>query len=275
LLWLCVAASCLADNPLKIELVSEVTSIQPGEPFYVGLHLQHPAGYHTYWKFPGIVGVPTGAQWTLPKGFKAGPIEWPAPQQVNMFEIKAQGFHGEVILPVRITPPRDLAVGTKVTLKAKAVWMCCGRDCNPGVADLSLELPVKEAAPETDARWAALFQSARQSEPKPLIGWKVDAAREGDHVLLKLTAESAAAKEQCAKIQHAVFFTTDGYINPDKGQQFTKPQSGVLTFALSHSEYDEHPNAKQFGAVLTSPEGWQANGREPAVNITVPVHRQN
>src|SRR5262245_53837871 len=70
-----------ADNPLKIELVSEVTSIVPGKPFYVGLHLQHQPGDHTYWRFPGIVGVPTGIKWELPEGFKAGPIEWPEPQR--------------------------------------------------------------------------------------------------------------------------------------------------------------------------------------------------
>src|SRR6187551_155684 len=49
--------------PLSIELVSEVTSIQPGTPFYVGLHLKHQEHYHTYWKFPGIVGVPTDMAW--------------------------------------------------------------------------------------------------------------------------------------------------------------------------------------------------------------------
>src|SRR5688572_10915548 len=55
---LCTFSSLHAE-PLTIELVSEVASIQPGSPFYVGLHLKHKEHYHTYWKFPGIVGVPT------------------------------------------------------------------------------------------------------------------------------------------------------------------------------------------------------------------------
>jgi DsbC/DsbD-like thiol-disulfide interchange protein len=270
--WLVAASSCLGgDNPLKISLVSEVTSIQPGHPFYVGLHLQHPSGYHTYWQFPGIVGVPTGAQWTLPKGFTAGPIEWPAPQQVKMFEIKAQGFNGEEILPVLITPPQHLEAGAKVRLVAKATWMCCGRDCNPGVEDLSLELPVKESTAERDTQWEPLFEAARASVPVPLAGWQVEATMESEKVLLKLTAESNVAKALCAKIEKAAFFTTDGFINPDKGQQFAKPQTGVITFALTHSEYDEHPNAKQFGGVVT----WEIDGQTRAVRFTAPVHRQN
>ena len=158
---------------------------------------------------------------------------------------------------------------------AKATWMCCGRDCNPGVADLSIELPVKEAPPERDSRWEPLFQAAQDSEPVPLAGWRTEAAMEGEHVLLKLTAESDAAKAQCAKIQEAVFFTRDGFINPDKGQQFAKPAPNVITISMTHSEYDEHPDAKQFGAVLTCNEGWAGEGKARAVAVTVPVHRKN
>jgi len=269
--WIIAASSCLADNPLKISLVSEVTSIEPGHPFYVGLHLRHPQGYHTYWKFPGIVGVPTGAQWTLPEGFSAGAIEWPAPQAVKMFEIKAQGFEGEEILPVLITPPQHLEAGSKVKLKAKATWMCCGRDCNPGVEDLSLELLVKNAPPERDARWESMFKSARESAPFPATGWRAEATQDSGKVLLTLTPESDEAKAACAKITSAIFFTTDGFINPDKGQQFAKSKPGVITFALTHSEYDEHPDAKQFGGVMT----WETDGQTRAVSFTALLPRKN
>jgi DsbC/DsbD-like thiol-disulfide interchange protein len=149
-----------SDNPLQIELVSSVTSIQPGTPFRVGLHLQHPEGYHTYWKYPGIVGVPTNMAWQLPEGWKAEPIEWPAPERVFMFQIKAQGFHGDEVLPIRLTPPSNLKDGSKVTLKGKATWMCCGRDCNPGFRDMSLELPVSAEAPKADERWERAFDDA-------------------------------------------------------------------------------------------------------------------
>src|SRR5215218_2237101 len=103
-------------EPLSIELVSEVTSIQPGTPFYVGLHLKHQEHYHTYWKFPGIVGVPSHMAWNLPAGWKADAIEWPAPERVMMFQIKAQGFHDEVLLPMKLTPPKNLEPGTRVTV---------------------------------------------------------------------------------------------------------------------------------------------------------------
>ncbi len=108
-----------ASNPLAISLVSEVTAIEPGKPFYVGLLLKHRDGDHTYWKFPGIVGVPTNVEWNLPEGFKAGPIEWPEPQRVMMFQVKAQGYEGETLLPVRITPPESLQPGPPCGCKGK------------------------------------------------------------------------------------------------------------------------------------------------------------
>ena len=85
---LCLAAAgaswAQGENPLRIGLVSESTAVVPGRPFYLGLHLEHRSGDHTYWKCPGIVGVPTGIEWDLPAGFEAAPIEWPGPQRVFM-----------------------------------------------------------------------------------------------------------------------------------------------------------------------------------------------
>jgi len=277
-LFLACVAACLAaawpvraDNPLRIALVSEVTSIQPGQSFYVGLHLQHPQGYHTYWKFPGIVGVPTGAKWTLPEGFTAGPIEWPEPQRVFMYQIAAQGYHDEVMLPIRITPPKDLKPGTMVKLAAKASWMCCGQDCNPGFQDLTLELPVKEVVPAKDERWQKLFQIAHQTVPGKLEGWQVSAKREGDHVQLRLTAQTEAAQQQCARIKDATFFTEDGFINADKEQHFAKPKPGVITIALIVSEYATNPNAKQFAGVIRTPQGWAPDARSHSVSVVLPL----
>jgi DsbC/DsbD-like thiol-disulfide interchange protein len=212
---LCAFSSVHA-APLSIELVSEVTSIQPGTPFYVGLHLKHQEHYHTYWKFPGIVGVPTDMAWKLPAGWKAGPIEWPAPERVMMFQIKAQGYHGEVLLPMKITPPKELAVGGKVTLQGKATWMCCGLDCNPGFADLSISLPVETTPRPPDAQWEGLFTKARAGRPMPLKGFEATATRTGEQVTLRLTlaigADTAKYKAQITSLPAGMTLET---INED------------------------------------------------------------
>ena len=182
-----------------MELVSEVTSIQPGRPFYVGLHLEHPRGYHTYWKYTGIVGIPTAMEWKLPKGWKAEPIEWPEPERVFMFQIKAQGFHGEKLLPMRITPPKNLRAGQTVKLEGKSRWMCCGRDCNPGFKELSIELPVSDGEARRDERWVKMFEESRSSVAKTSRDWSATAARKDGEIVLRIRPVTAQAKAHFAE----------------------------------------------------------------------------
>lgn len=262
------------DSPLQIALVSEVKTVQPGKPFYAGLHLKHREGYHTYWKFPGIVGVPVSVDWSLPAGWKAGEIEWPEPEQVHMFQIRAQGYHGELVLPVRITPPSDLKAGTKVTLACKAAWMCCGRDCNPDFADLTLELPVGDTG-IVDAKWQPAFAKARAAAPQPLNAnaWSATATRSGkDRVILHLKAKDEAARQQLAAVKEVLFFTDDGYIHVDKDQVLRKQSDDTLTLELTVSEYyDCKKPPMQLLGLLQSPQGWGKGISSKTVIIKAPI----
>lgn len=247
-------------EPLKIELLSEVTSIQPGKSFHVGLHLQHKEGYHTYWKFPGVVGVPTNIAWDLPRGWKAGEIEWPEPERVFMFKIRAQGYHGEVILPVLITPPDDLLEGSTATLAGKASWMCCNRECNPGFKDLSLSLPVSNSEPVLNKTWTKLFTQARATMPPPISEWETSATLNNGKVTLRLTPKSEALKKHAAHMKDLFFFTEDGLINPDKEQVVKHEADGSLVLEMLVSEYAPKRLPKILSGVLQSHEGLTTNG---------------
>ena len=253
------AGAASAAGPLEVALVSEVTAIQPGKPFYAGLHLKHREGYHTYWKFPGIVGVPVSMKWKLPEGWTPGEIEWPEPEQVHMFKIRAQGYHGELVLPVKLTPPANLAPGTKVKLDGQAAWMCCGRDCNPDFADLTLELPVASSdAPVAMSALKEKFARAKAALPHPLpAGWVASATRKDGRVTLRLTPSTDSAKAVSANIKEVLFFTDDGYINADKDQVFRKEADGSLTLGLEVSQYyDGQGPPKALLGLLQTPGGW-------------------
>jgi len=264
----CAYSISAADNPLKINLVSEVTSIAPGKPFYVGLHLQHPRGYHTYWKFPGIVGVPTGLEWNLPAGWSAEKIEWPAPERVMMFQIKAQGFHGENLLPVKITPLKNLAAGTTVTLQGKASWMCCGRECNPGFKDLSLTLPVSAEEPVQDKKMKSLFAEARSLIAAPLQDWTVEASRKESSVILQIKPQTDGARKQLARIREVSFFTEDGLTDPNKCETFTKDAEGI-TLSIAISEHAPKPLPKKCIGIIQTPQGWLAGGSPNSMSLRV------
>ena len=267
---LAMSQTAMAD-PVKIELVGESKSIQPGKPFYVALHLDHKKNYHTYWKFPGIVGVATNMDWHLPTGWKADAIEWPEPIRVMMFTIQAQGYHGELVLPIKITPPANLKAGEKVTLSGKAAWMACYRECNPGFKELSLTLPVSDETPVFDTRLGKLFAEARAAMPKPLKGWDLSAKRRDDKIVLRLSPESAEAEKKSTSITEIFFFTVDGLIDASKPQTFRQEKDGTLIMELLVSEYATKPLPTSLNGLLQTSDSWTTPGASKSARISVPI----
>ncbi|NIP92826.1 MAG: hypothetical protein GWO24_04910, partial [Akkermansiaceae bacterium] len=157
----------------QLTLVSEVAAIQPGVPFTVALHIRHQPGFHTYWKNPGIVGVPTSIDWKLPEGFEAGPIRWPAPRIVDMATHPAHGYHRDVLLLTEITPPGRIAASS-ITLEGRLTWMACSKTCHPGFATRRLTLPVgRDDKAKPDPRWAEAIANERRNLPTSSGLWTV------------------------------------------------------------------------------------------------------
>ena len=151
---------------VEVELIAERTSIQPGVAITVGLRMSLDRDWHTYWKNPGDAGMEPAIEWRLPPGFRAGPIQWPAPQRIAVGPLVNFGYSDGVLFPVRITVPERIAAD-RVTLQAKVDWLVCADVCINGCATVELELAVAAAAPEADERWAELFATTRARLPRP------------------------------------------------------------------------------------------------------------
>jgi DsbC/DsbD-like thiol-disulfide interchange protein len=222
-----------AQTGLTLQLVPETTAIVPGQPFRVGLFIQHEKEWHTYWRQPGIVGVPTSLRWELPEGFTAGELEFPEPESVLMFHIKAQGYERDVLLQTEIRPPADLRPGDKITLHTKATWMCCGNTCHPGHMGFSLEMPV--AAKSTpDPKWQPLFEKERAAYPRPSDAWTSTAVEDGLKMTLTLSPTSGA--RAFTADEKILFFTEDGWINSDEPQPQKLNPDGGLTLHLTRAD---------------------------------------
>lgn len=147
-------------------LVADTTAVEPGKPFFVGVHMKIIPRWHTYWQFGGSPSFPFGIDWELPEGWQAGSIGFPLPHLV----VDADGqslfaYEHEVFFPVKITPSAQPAQGA-VRIGAKAKWQVCAETCIPGGADLELKLPVGPAQPanaEPFAKWRA--QLPREDAP--------------------------------------------------------------------------------------------------------------
>lgn len=154
-------------DPVAARLVSEAAAIAPGRTSWVDLHLDIAPGWHTYWRNPGDSGLPTTIDWTLPQGFRAGDIAWPAPRRFVQGKIGNYGYSGSTDLLVPIMAPAGLKPGGTAHLAAHASWLVCSDICIPGAARLALDLPVAAASIATDPMKTALFAAARARLPQP------------------------------------------------------------------------------------------------------------
>jgi thiol:disulfide interchange protein DsbD len=149
---------------VQAELVAERDALAPGEN-WVALRLAPEAGWHTYHRDPGDTGLASALAWTLPPGYAAGEIQWPAPETFRLGDETSYGYSTETLHLVAITVPAD-AAGGEATLEAQASWLVCKDLCIPGKARLTLTLPVREA-PGAPTAWAAAFEATRQRLPQP------------------------------------------------------------------------------------------------------------
>ena len=223
-----------AEKLPDVRLISEIRSIAAGKLFFLGLHFKHPSGAHTYWKHPGVVGLATTVSWDLPPGFKAGEIQWPAPQVVKMAGHFAQGYERETLLMIPITPPEKLT-DCIVKITAKVSWMCCGETCHPAVVvPFSITLPVGNA--ESEPSTQPLFNQFRPRIPQPPHAWtEISAKRESGKIILTLVPKLRQRDPFWTEDTPCRFFTLDGQVDTDRKQETRTSEDGTIVMTLTSS----------------------------------------
>ncbi len=230
-------------------LVAERNEIAPGGTVTVALVEDIRTGWHTYWLNPGDAGEPTEIKWTLPAGWKAGPIQWPYPKRLPVGPLMGYGYEGKPWLLVTVTAPADAKPGDTVTLKAAASWLVCEEVCIPEDVTLTLPLGVSAAPAAPYAAIAEQFAAARARLPEP-SPWPAR-FHAGDTLDLYLAAPQLAS----AQLEDAVFYPLEeGAVKGIAPQQFA-PASGGLVLRLQPSKKAKAARALAGIVVLTSQDG--------------------
>ncbi len=255
----------VAHGQVQATLVAADTSIQPGQPFTVALRLVQEPRWHTYWINPGT-GLATSLAWALPAGWKAGDIQWPSPKTIvnDQGVVTGNGYEGQVLLPVTITPPPDAKPGATVELKATADWLMCRDVCMPGEAAVSLTLPIGGGPPEKDPQWGGAIRSVLSALPRSDPAWTVAATRNGKSVTLTVKPSGSGNPRP-----HALhFFADDNYVAYELPQAVKEDGKGgfVLTLAISP---DGPKDAARLAGVLTAENGWLSDGSLPGLHVDV------
>jgi DsbC/DsbD-like thiol-disulfide interchange protein len=165
-------------------LVSEDSTVQPGQRIAVMLHQTIRTGWHTYWLNPGDSGQPTAITWQLPDGATADPIQWQTPQPIKVGPLVNYGYSDNVGLITIITVPANWSAGTPFPLTADATWLVCEHECIPESGQFTLSIPTA-ADRQVSGDEQSLFAQVRGSQPgKATFTPTLNA--EGDAVALQI-----------------------------------------------------------------------------------------
>lgn len=221
------AAAAQEQQPIATpSLVSDKSSISPGQPLRIGLLLRAKPGWHTYWENPGDAGLATTIEWTLPVGFSESGIDWPPPARIMEGPLAIFGYDDTVFLPVTITPPDPLDVGS-YTFRVRANWLICKDICIPESADLELTLPIGDGAPASDL---SLF-TAHDAVKSTVIPFPVDYNSANNRILIHVPTSLIGSE----KVESAEFFPRQSGVVKYAGAQESHMEGEYLVVSAERS----------------------------------------
>ena len=250
----------LRDRHVEAAVIGEMSHLQPGTSYRVGLLLRHDPGWHTYWKSTAT-GYATSIKWELPEGFSISGLSWPTPKVYDFQGWIEYVFEGEVLLTATLQVPEGLAQ-TEVEIAFSAEWLMCENVCIPGEIASSLVIPVIDAPPIPSPEWAELFQRSDRSLPAAPGSYQL-AAWQGERLVhLRVTGPELP--------DSAYFFDDQGLFNPRQDNGRIIRRDGALELVIS---LDEAADAlpERLTGVLKASGGWTGLDGRPSIAVDVAI----
>lgn len=96
--------------------------------YQAALRVRLAEGWKTYWRSPGDAGIPPQVSWKGSRNVAQVAFTWPTPEVFDTAGLRTIGYHGEMILPVEITPERP---GAALRLRGALQLGVCKEVCIP------------------------------------------------------------------------------------------------------------------------------------------------
>lgn len=271
------------EHPVHARLLSDKIQVAPGSTLRLGLHLEQDEGWHTYWKAPGSIGLPTDIIWSVPEGLETSPYDYPVPSYFEQSGIISIGYEEEVLLFTEIQIPDDFPLGEK-DFVATAKWLVCKESCIPGKAELSLPLIVAEK--NVDSNFLPLFDFYAEqlpTQPLDVKEFAVESVLSADGILpntpftfgiqITPTGSEPLIFEQ-SKDTWPTFTPITGTYWMINETTVTKTDNGGLRIVLEAESFeaDEYPAQDQIGGLLQIKVGdrWIRTEIEKILPIVAP-----
>ncbi len=253
------------DGPhATVSLIAQNKTIVPGQKLQLAVVQKIEKGWHTYWVNPGDSGLPTTVDWSLPAGFAAADLAWPAPKRIPFGPLMSYGYEEQVILPVTVSVPANLATGSDVTLTGHANWLVCSNVCVPEEADLKLVLPAAAGPAAPDPANAATFAAALAQIPTD-NPFAAKATYDKDRISLHVATGDAG------KLTDVGFFPlNEGVIDNDAAPKVTTGRDGV-TVTLTRAKDNAKPLTAFDGVLTFHDASTGENDSSHAIRIAAPA----
>jgi len=247
-----------------VQLVSEQAAVVPGGTFWVGLELVLDDGWHVYWQNPGDSGLTPKIKWALPSGIKAGDIQWPYPERINIGPLTSFGYEHEVLLLVPVSLDGAIQSPSNINLHARVDWLACQDICIPGKAELNLTLPLVQSKSEiTFNSFKASFDQVRLKLPQSILSISSHAMLDGNqwHLHIQTPLEGQG---------NIIFYPFRDDVIEHAASQQTQVTDFGYQVVLTKSHLYQGPLPALEGIAVNA-TGWDSQGKIKAIVIQAPI----
>ncbi|MER2520043.1 MAG: thioredoxin family protein [Bdellovibrionales bacterium] len=202
LIWSCLTPSetfALAsewqrEEGVAVRLISGVEGVGQGDSVPLGLDVQLDPGWHTYWRSPGMAGLPPQIQWKLDATSVASPevanlgettLHYPIPERFTDSGIETIGYRERVVFPIdaKINHP-----GQALEVRPSVDILICNNICLPRHLVLSLKIPAGAATEGPESELLKEFRAKVPQNPTAAGIDVKDAAVMDDGLTLRVEA---------------------------------------------------------------------------------------
>ncbi len=157
------------------------------------LRIRLEPGWKTYWRAPGDAGIPPSFDWKGSQNVRDVKIHWPRPEVVRSGGMRSVVYHGDVVLPIEITPEDP---GKPIRLKAKAELGICKDICIPASVNFDMEIApsTSTSEPMIEKALAAQPMSAQAAGVRG-VSCTVEPISDGLRVTSRIDMPSAGGEE--------------------------------------------------------------------------------
>ncbi len=253
-------------SQVSLQLVSETTTLQPGQTHWLALHMRIGGGWHTYWRNPGDTGLETSIDWQLPAGISAGEMRWPVPEVIAEPPLYTFGYHGSLYYLIPLTVAENYQGADKISIKAEVNWLECKEVCLPGSQVIELGLTVSAQQAQADAQWQETFAAARSMLPLEESEWQISARYNGD----RLQIEALPPEWFSSELTGLQFYPYQTMLVKYADQQ-TLSRSGKSYLLSVTLDANRTETPSRIEGVLVAEPGWRGEGSEKGLQINIPL----